>query len=153
MKILISFLITGIMLVNNIGCVRAQNDEKQIVIMLKEFYTSYNSVWARGSKPAILKKELDSLFQKYCTNNLRNEVEKLFQSQGLDHDIFTNDFGTDNESLETMSITKDSTKINDYIISYIVNTEDPSNRKIKQRVTIHIAVAKETEGYKISAVW
>ena len=120
--------------------------------MLKDFYTAYHDAWAKKSAPNILMNELDSLHQIYCTNKLRHELKGLFQDQGLDHDIFTNDYGTDDESIKTLTITKDLTKANSYIVSYMVSTEDPSNKIIKERVVINLLLKKENDTYKIDEV-
>jgi hypothetical protein len=66
----------------------------------------------------------------------------------LDHDIFTNDYGTDDESMKTLTITK----VNSYIVSYIVNTEYPSNKIIKEKVVVNLSVKKENDTYKINEV-
>ena len=100
----------------------------------------------------MLMAELDSLYQVYCTNDLRGELKELFHEQGLDHDIFTDDFGTDDESMKTLTVTKDLTKANSYIVSYWVNTEDPSNRPIKEKVLINLVLKKENDTYKINEV-
>lgn len=70
----------------------------------------------------------------------------------MDHDIFTNDYGTDDESMKTLIITKDSTKVNSYIVSYIVNTEDSSNKIIKEKVVVNLSIKKENGSYKINEV-
>lgn len=120
--------------------------------MLKDFYTAYHKAWAKKSTPESLMDELDSIHQVYCTNSLRVELKNLFQEQGLDHDIFTNDYGTDDESMKTMTINKDSTNVNSYIFSYFINTEDPTNKKIKEKVVINLFLKRENNGYKINDV-
>jgi len=54
--------------------------------------------------------------------------------------------------MKTLTITKDSTKVNSYTVSYVVNTEDPSNKKIKEKVVVHVSVKKENNSYKINEV-
>jgi hypothetical protein len=152
MKMLSIYSLAILMLFNISSCVSSQSNEKQVEAMLKDFYTAYHNAWAKKSTPSLLLNELDSLHQVYCTISLRGELKKLFQEQGLDHDIFTNDYGTDNESMETMTITKDPNNIESYIISYIVNTEDPSNQIIKKRVSINLFLKKENGTYKINDV-
>ena len=112
MKNLTIICLAFFMLISSNGCVHSQSDEKQVEEMLKDFYTAYHDAWAKKSAPNILMNELDSLHQIYCTNKLRHELKGLFQDQGLDHDIFTNDYGTDDESIKTLTITKDLTKAN-----------------------------------------
>lgn len=120
--------------------------------MLKEFYIAYNKVWEKKSSPNILMNELDSLHRIYCTVSLRADLKKLFQEQGLDHDIFTNDYGTDDESIKTLTVTKNPNKVNSYIVSYIANTEDFLNRQIKKKVVIYLYVKKEYGSIKIYKV-
>lgn len=152
MKTLLISCLAIFMLFGSTGCVHSQSDEKQVEVMLKDFYTAYHKAWAKKSTPNVLMNELDSLHQVYCTNSLRVELKKLFQEQGLDHDIFTNDYGTDNESMKTLTITKDLSKVNIYIVSYIVNTEDPSNKIVKEKVVVNLSVKKENDTYKINEV-
>ena len=139
-------------LISSISYIHAQNNDKQVIEMLKEFYSAYNKAWIKGNNPNIILKKIDSLEQKYCTIKLRKELKKLHQTEGLDHDIFTNDFGTNNESLKTMSIINDPKKKNEYLVSYLMDTEDPNNKKIKVTVIIHIIVENEKGSYKINDV-
>ncbi|MBS4013175.1 MAG: hypothetical protein KGZ97_05365 [Bacteroidetes bacterium] len=152
MKTFLIYCLAIFILLSSNGCVHSQNDEKQIETMLKDFYTAYHNAWAKKSTPNVLMNELDSLYQVYCTNSLRSELEKLFHKKGFDHDIFTNDYGTDDESMKTMTITKDLSKVDSYIVSYIVNTEDPSNRPIKKNVVVNLLLKKEKDTYKINEV-
>ena len=51
-----------------------------------------------------------------------------------------------------LAYTKQLTKVNSYIVSYIVNTEDPSNKIIKEKVVVNLSVKKENDTYKINEV-
>jgi hypothetical protein len=133
------------------SCVYSQSHEKQVEDMLLQFYTAHQKVWEKKNPSTVLN-ELDSLYQVYCTTNLSLELNKLFQEQGLDHDIFTNDYGMDEESLETLAIAKDSSRDHAYLVSYSVNSEDPSNKPLKIEVIIHLSVTKENGNFKISEV-
>lgn len=152
MKTLLFIFLSLEMHIGSLNSAQVQNDDKQIIIMLKEFYSDYNAIWANGNDPKILIKKIDLIEQKYCSKKLYDDLKKLSEKQGLDHDIFTNDFGTDDESLKTMSIIKDPQKTNEFIVSYIVSTSDPVGKKIKEKVTIHIVVVKDKESYKIDDV-
>ncbi|MCD6661158.1 MAG: hypothetical protein LT105_13425 [Lentimicrobium sp.] len=152
MKTLIISCFAIFILFSSTGCVHSQNDEKQVEVMLRDFYIAYHNAFAKKSSPNVLINELDSLHQVYCTHSLRSELKKLFQEQGLDHDVFTNDYGTDDESINTLTITKDLTKVNSYFVSYIANTEDPSNKIIKEKVVINLLITKENDKYKIDEV-
>jgi hypothetical protein len=147
MKIL-KFLIIVCMVFANSGC-QAQNevDDKQAMAMLKEFYTVYNTEWATN-KNITLKKNLDSLQDKYCTARLINKLRE----PNLDHDMFIKDLNTDVEHLTTLTITKDSTKANTYIVSYKAPNTDPRGNDYIDQVVIHATVVKEKDRYKIDDI-
>jgi len=131
---------------------KAQNNtsDPQVVQMLKEFYTAYNTAWASHLPATPLIKKLDSLQTKYCTIAARKELKKLLKASGLDHDALTNDEGTDVEHLKkTLKITKDPIKTNDYIVSYIDHTMTPAYKPIDKTVIIHVTVVKENGSFKI----
>jgi hypothetical protein len=136
---------------------KAQNStsDQQVIQMLKEFYIAYNTAWATGKlsttkDAAILVKKLDSLQTKYCTIKLRKELKELYKKERLDHDLLTNDEYTNVEHLKTLKITKDETKANAYIVSYVDHTMSPAYKPIDKTVIIHITVAKESGIYKIA---
>ena len=150
MKSIICLFIICIITLFNSRCAHAQNDirNKQPEIMLNEFYT------ARSTMKLTVRDHhrLDSLQSKYCTVKFRNELKADFQADGLDHDILTMDNGIDAEALKTISVKKDPTKVNDYIVSYFVSDADPSNKLIKKKVTIRLTVVNEKEYFKIDSV-
>jgi hypothetical protein len=119
--------------------------------MLKEFYIAYNTAWS-SSKGYPLIKKLDSLQSKYCTISYRRELKKEFKEVGLDHDELVNDAATDIEHLNTLNIIKDRSKVNEYIVSYIVVGKDASNKPLQERIVIHVMVTKEAGAYKIAAI-
>jgi len=53
-------------------------------------------------------------------------LQKQFEIHGLDHDIFTNDYGIDDEALKTLGIKKENSKKDCYIVTY-VDTSDTSD--------------------------
>lgn len=145
-------IIANILMLGNINCVRAQNQEKQIVSMLKEFYIAYNTAWAKCGFD-VLKTQLDSLQQKYCSQSFRKELKRQFDMHGLDHDILINDVYTEDiESLKTISVTKDNTKQNAYYVSYTAVVTGMGNRRTNERVQIHVIVVKENGKFKIDNV-
>jgi len=150
MKSIICLFIISIITLFNCGCAHAQNDigNKRPEIVLKEFYTVRSTLKLTAKDHH----RLDSLQRKYCTVRLRNELKADFQANGLDHDLLTLDNGIDAESLETISVKKDPTKANDYIVSYTVSDVDPSNKPIKKKVAIRLTVAKEKGDFKIDSV-
>lgn len=62
--------------------------------------------------------------------------------------VFPHLLFTDAESMKTLIITK----VNSYIVSYIVNTEDPSNKIVKEKAVVNLSVKKENDTYQINEV-
>jgi hypothetical protein len=148
MKILKLFFIVYIIALVNSGCQAQQGvDEKQAIAMLKEFYTAYNTVWTTNHGPS-KKEKLDSLQNKYCTQNLITKIREPY----LDHDLLISDSYTEPEYLSTLSVIKDLTKINGYIVSYKAPNTDPQGKDYIEQITIHVTVVKERESYKIDSV-
>jgi hypothetical protein len=142
------------MLVFMSGCGQAQNNtsEKQIT-MLKEFYTKYNAIWSVPPKTIpydALVNKADSLNSIYCTTQLRTKAKEWFDGDG-GHDLLRGDFYGDMMP-KTLSVIKDSTKSNEYIVSYTVHDTDPYGKEYTQQVTLHVTVIKEGESYKIDSV-
>ncbi len=151
MKVLICFFIT-IMLLTNYNCANAQNDlaNKQPEQMLKEFYTAYNIAWSTHTAPDVHDKRLYFLQKKYCTAQLRNELEKR---GGLDQDLLIGRGYTDVEHLKTLTVSKDPANANSYSVSYIHPTMDASYRPNgEEKIVIHVTVVKEGNGFKIASV-
>jgi len=149
-KIAILFISSILLLCS--GC-NAQNNDDLIVAMLKEFYTSYNILWSKNIQPDNLIKQKDSLQQKYCTKEFQKELKKIFEVHGLDHDVLINDVYSEYiESLKTMSITKDKTKENTYLVTYDAIVTGIDYKKIIQKVQIFVVVVKEDGAFKIDNV-
>ena len=150
MKTIIIFL-SCMILLNNSGCTQTQNNisDKQEVQMLKDFYTAYSSVMFTVKDIH----KIESLQKKYCTIRLRRELRKEIEVAGLDHDLLTNDYGINVKALNTMSVTKDSVKINSFIVSYVLPTLSASYKLIEAKVVIHVIVVKEEGSFKIDSVW
>jgi len=114
--------------------------EKQIVSMLKGFYTAYIT---ENSKIPENKVKLDSIKSIYCTEELLNYIKKKFQERVLDYDPFLNAQMIDTRMLETLMVQKDSLKNNVFYVSY----------KYGALNTIKLTVAKEKSGYKIDHIF
>jgi hypothetical protein len=131
---------------------QSNTDDKKAIAMLNEFYTAHGYIWSgiKSLPPNVFDRKLDSLQKKYCTTKLRNEARKYIQD-GFDH--MTKDKGIDSDAVKTMTIVKDATKENTYIISYdeLYNTGSP-NSFVKKHVTLHLGVIKDVESYKIASV-
>ena len=151
-RILYFIIVVNLMFLVNVTCVQSQNEDEQIISMLKEFYIAHNAVWTTVPtlSPDIFEWKLDSLQEKYCTTKLRKEAKKYLEDG---YDLMTNEQGFGIESLSTLSIVKDSSKTSSYIVSYISSDFDASNKPVKQQVTLHVAVVKENGKYKIDEVW
>ena len=147
MKTIIYLFMNCIALLSNYNYAYTQNfvANKQALQMLKEFYS------ARSTVKFIVKDSArwDSIQKKYCTQKLIKKAKEWYDDG---HDLFTNDWGIDIESLKTMTILKDSTKENTYAVLYIVNFQVSPNKREKKKVTLHVGVVEESENYKITSV-
>ena len=143
MKTIIYFLIISNALLTNCNCANAQN--QPALQMLKKFYTARSSVKFIEKDSA----KWNSIQKIYCTQKIRKEAKEWYDDG---HDLFTNDLGIDIESLKTLTIIKDPTKENNYVVSYIVNFHVSPNEWEKKKVTLHVCVVKEDESYKIASV-
>ena len=154
MKRIVYFIVT-LVFMTNVSCVLPQNEEEQIISMLKEFYVAYNAVWenATSYKREKFEEEVFSLQQKYCSSRLQNEIKKYYEIYKLEHDLLTNDFGgTNSEKLKsTLKVKKDTTKENTYVVSYVVEIKTPSTPREEENV-IHLTIIKEGDNYKIDKV-
>jgi hypothetical protein len=134
------------------GCSSYQHDENEITDMLREFYVAYNTAWVT-ERGQVLVGSLDSLKEKYCTENFRMSLDEQFENHGLDHDILINDFYADLELLNSsLSVTKDKDNINAYFVSYAADIEESASNPANMKVTIHVFVEKEGDTFKISDV-
>lgn len=134
--------------------IQAQNTffENRMEKMIQDFYIEYCNVWNNTptSVPAnVLHEKIDSLARKYCTKKVRNEAKAWFANG---QELFTNDYGIVNESLKTLTITKDSAIENTYIVVYTTINSDASGKEIQQKVVLHVSVVKEKDSYKINWV-
>lgn len=152
----IIYFITILVFMINTGCAHSQGRDEQIFSMLKEFYIAYNTVWENSTsyKPEEFEEKVFSLQRQYCSNSLQAEIKKYYKTYKLEHDLLTNDFGgTNSEKLKTtLTIKKDTSKVNGYIVSYVVEIKTPSIPREEQNV-IHLTVIHEGGNYKIDKVW
>ena len=153
MKDILYVFVVGVMFTANISCAQSPNEEKQIISMLKEFYTAHITLWE--SLRTLLSKvefdnKLDSLQEIYCTKRVRIESKKYHK---LGYDLLSNDFITSIEKLKsTLKIVRDTTKENTYIVSYIAEIRDPSVPPRDHENIIHLTVVKENDSYKIDEI-
>jgi hypothetical protein len=149
MKKAITLFLICIVTINGLAHTKSQGNSSEIA-MLRKFYIEYNTAWA-NSNGNILIKKLDSLKSKYCTKNLRKELQAEFKRVGLDHDQLINDDYTDVAHLNTLNVTKENGKPNGYIVSYTVFTKDASNHPIQENIIVHVTVVKENGSFKIAS--
>jgi hypothetical protein len=147
---LIKFFSIGfaiIISVNNLARAQDEVDPDQAIQRIKEFYIAYNTAWSANITPKALDEKLDSLKLKYCAIALMIDLK----GDG-DHDVLINDQYTDVEHLKTLIVSKESAKVNSYMVSYIAPTTNPSNKPIEEKVIIHLTVMKGARGIVIDCV-
>ena len=128
---------------------QSRSFDHQAMQMLKTFYIDYNTLWSTAKGYNLVKK-LDSMQRKYCTITARRELKKLSGGEGIDHDYLINDQGTDIAHAKKLTVAKDTTKPNAYIVSYIAPTRDPAYKPIDLKVVIRVMVAEENGVFKIA---
>ena len=126
--------------------------DKKAAIMLNEFYVAHANIWSifKTFPPDVFDQKLDSLQRKYCTAKLRNEAKKYIRDG---FDLMTDDKGINLGALKTMTIVKDTTAKDIYLVSYdrLVNN-GPPNSFVKRHVILSVGVVLVDENYKIASV-
>ena len=79
------------------------------------------------------------------------ELNEEVESHGYDHDIVTGDLAADEKYLQDISIVKDSSMKNWYIVSYIGIIIDNS-KPVKIEVKLQVEVINEDGSYEINDV-
>lgn len=150
-----SYLITTL-LVCTCSCGNAQqnNYNKDASNTVLKFYSRYLYLWENmhisNTVPSnVFFEILDSLMQEYCTLNIRKEAKDAFDNIGVD--LLTNNLVSVilNENLK---VEKDSTKGNEYLVSFIATYSDAPGGSIKKQVFLHVTVVEEGYRYKIDSV-
>jgi len=138
-KILGFYFILNVVLFSTLNCQSKQSGstDKQVIIMLKDFYTSY--ITENAKMPPDFSK-INSIKNKYCTSTFLHKLE----TDKLDYDPFLNAQDCDTEWLKTLLIKMDTEK-NLYQVSY----KDISSGT---QVVIKLIVKKENKVYKIDAI-
>ena len=115
--------------------------------MLKEFYSSYATLWDKEIPFDVFSSKQDSLMYIYCTQEIQKKTQKVRD----EYDILTDNWPIETNSLKSMKITKDSMKNDCYIVSYSANIY-PNNQPVMYDITLYVSVVKIGEYYKISDV-
>ena len=123
---------------------QASSDEKQIIGMLKSFYTEYMTTLSKDDVRLSVKK-IHSLQKTYCTQKLLKKLPML--SEQIDADPFLQAQDSNIDYIKTLSIVKSQKIFNQYIVSYI---DIYSPNKIK--VIIYLTIVKEKNGFKIDSI-
>jgi hypothetical protein len=131
----------------------AQNtlDDKKAISMLKEFYIAHEAIEAAPNSvpPKVYILKSDALQKKHCTVLLIKQVVK-YREMGIDY--FTHDNGIDAKAIKTMTIVKDPTLKNSYIITYTVWEKNYPKTPFNKHVVLHICVINDKDNYKINSV-
>jgi hypothetical protein len=143
MKVLKSLFLLSIILAGIYSCNHAQESPSdKTLLRLKEFYRNYVSYcFDTNVKEGVRK--TDSIQKEYCTDAFYKKIPDLESPDQMDCDIFLNTQFLDSTALNTLVIKKDSTKLNQYIVSYYY----PNNSKVVD--TIHLFIVND----KIDSVW
>lgn len=140
-----SFLISTLYLKAQIS-----SDAKAIEI-LKEFYTAHCKIWNIKPQNKTLYGKLDSLQKIYCTQKVRKEAKKGFDDVG--YDLLTGDWGIDIKSLKTLTVVKDFTKGNTYIVSYtVVGYPQSPTKPVNEHVVLHVILIVENGKWEIATI-
>jgi hypothetical protein len=140
-----------ICLIHNYGYAQNNINNQKAIAMLKDFYAAHQSIESiiKSVPSKVYVRKSDSLQDRYCTLELRSKVKK-YTEMGID--FLTNDQGIDSGSLKTMTIVKDPTNRNIYIVRYDVLDSNYPKNPVKRHIILHVGVLNESEQYKIASV-
>jgi hypothetical protein len=126
-------------------------NDKKAIAMLKEFYVAHQNIEStiRSAPPKVYVGKVDSLQKKYCTLALRNKAKK-YTENGID--FLTNDKGIDSGSFKTMTIVRDPTNENNYLVCYDVLDVNYPKTPVKLHIVLHVGVLNESGHYKVASV-
>ena len=137
-KISILFLIGSMLFFSS--CTNGQSSIDTVnaakIAMLKSFYTEYITEFSIGDP-----KKAGLIQKKYTTSGLRHKWDSL----QIDYDPYLKGQDSDTSFIKTLQITKDLTKPNVYIVTYLDN--------VPSKATIYLKIVCDSTGYKIDDVW
>jgi hypothetical protein len=139
-KILLALLFVGNAFV---AYAQKESSEKQIIVMLKSFYTKYIVEIASSKDTRNSERVLDSLRKRYCTKDCLKRYADLVEQTDSDPFIKAQDSNIGDE--KTISIKKGLRKPNLYIVSYI-DVSDHIKRSVK------IIVIEQNGSFKINSI-
>jgi hypothetical protein len=134
-------------------CVNAQkfDSDKQVIVMLTNFYTEYNHIWTIKPplNPHELENKIDTLLMKYCTLKFRHMALNAFKNHG--QDILTNGLGSVDLN-ENLKIERYSADSNIFVVSFKATNSNAAGHPTIQDVILHVSVILEGSSYKINEV-
>lgn len=141
-KPLLYFIAFVVMFIYGLSCKSQSTNypEKEVIGMLKNFYSSY--IVERSKMPEDFKK-IDSIINKYCTSNLKDQLK----NEDIDYDLLLDGQFWDKEWLNTMSINKASDDASIYNVSFYYMADSKTKQK-----NIRVQVVKDKTEYKINKV-
>lgn len=126
------------------------NEDDDVVSMLKEFYFKYKQAWHTLDKDWT--ERICLVIENYCTKTFYENIKKEFYENGIEHDMFTADYGLDEESINSFVLSRDDKVKNVYCLTFSVTTESPTQILYKQSVQIQLEIVKEKDCYKINNI-
>jgi len=136
---LIVFYVLGMIMVCSVGKSQTNIDnDKQIISMLKKFYTEYISISSETN--VMSEKKLYSLEKRYCTDRLIKKIPAIVDE--TDADPFLKAQDAFKEDINTLSVVKSVKKPNNYIVSY----------GKKSKIIIEVRVIDNKGQFKIDGI-
>jgi hypothetical protein len=145
------FLVMLMMISVSVVAQKYKGEDEQAIKMLREFYEAYGATCALiASKGVPIGEKLDSLAKIYATRELLKQHRERSE---FEEDVLTGDWGMNAEALKSLSVMKDTTGNNAFIVSYSIFDYPVSPSKpVKQNIILSVGVVKENGVYKIASV-
>jgi hypothetical protein len=147
-----SISILFILFILSIINAQSPSDDSRAINMLRCFYVSYDSAWISIDNHNALKNQLLFLQQNYCSDSLQGVVNEYYNKFGLDHDLFLDDAMPDMATfVATLTVIKDTTRVNSYIVSFTYNVNNPGETGQRQ-IALRVGVVNVNNSLKINSV-
>jgi hypothetical protein len=122
----------------------SSTSDEQIISLCKNFYIGYITEISEGTL-VNMEKNLDSIKQIYCTNDLLENIRRKTENNEMDIDPFIKAQDANIKWLKTLTVEKDTQKRYWYMVSYIDNYDEG-------KVIINLKFIKENGFYKIDSI-
>ncbi len=129
------------------------NEEDKEVLFIKTIFMKNDSIWKKWINIEDwhkVQKELNLMYQEYCSENFYKELIEEQEAMGLDHDLIAMDYGMDENSFKTMSFQKMSENV--YRVSFDTDMAGPTGTIKTFHPTLEVKLKKEGTEYKIDGV-